>query len=208
MKQHDPWSDSALSALFDEESDAVELAAQFSSSMPVSEAALEQWVAHQAVRDGLRNIPSSGSTAFLNGFRAKLAQDPVVKPVDVAGRLPAVANDASVLRWKMLAGFSSCLAAGALVWASWGAQSHGDAQLAQAMPSAVAPVSMFAAPYPKLAAEATWGFSEVIEAQELEASGGMLRDPALDDLLRAHGAVSSSQAAGFFRSATFNHDGL
>lgn len=152
---------------------------------------------------------------FISRFQARLQKEealsapavaPVVSPVVVSAEVPAAlttvapfaapkpevtyqapaaANDPA-FRWKLVAGFASLVAVGAIGWnmlGSLGAEGK------------VAPVMALAAP------------SVQVVADPGQAPMVMIRDPNLDALLAAHKQFGNGNAlqgsTGFLRNATF-----
>ena len=149
------------------------------------------WATYHLIGDVLRsgeNGVASEPSAFVARLQQRLAsehpvgppsrsEDPVVRP------RPEAANDSS-FRWKVLAGFASVAAVGAIVWsvvAALPAKPDG-AQLAQRG-----------------------------NAPALASGAVMIRDPQLDELLAAHrqlgGASALQMSAGFVRNAAFESTG-
>ncbi len=165
------------------------------------------WHAYHLVGDVLRSTElangTSSSSDFLSRFQERMALEPCpavasslpeapVQPaVHGLGKLQDAAN-ASVFRWKMLAGFASLAVVASVGWNSWEKLQTGSApegtQLAVAVP-AVAPST----------ALTTKTASSVPSL--------MIRDPRLDELLAAHqqfgGTTALQMPAGFLRNATF-----
>lgn len=213
MKLHSDWRESELSALFDDELLADDAARCLQDG---GQALVDRWCEYQDVRSALRaETAGPSSQAFLNDFRARLAQEQAVQPTPVVV-VPAnrqAAND-SVFRWKLVAGLASCAAVAVLAWSVMGpAGVPRRGQLAQSGPVQSLAVSTFASPYAKVQ-----GFARVPAQQSIalsaEAPKGevMLRDPALDEFLRAHGARAGGMAlentSGFMRNATYGEDGF
>lgn len=169
--------------------------------LEASSSARSAWHGLHITGDVLRGEATANATnitkdlAFLDTFKANLAQEPQLTPIAQAGELRVVlptANDA-VFNWKWVGGLS---AAAAAVFFSWNlvgttatAPNGSEAQLAQkAVQEAV-----------QLSAVATQ-----------TAAGVMLRNPQLDALIAAHNQVGGSSAlqmpSGFLRSATFSTD--
>ena len=101
------WRDSDLSALFDDELLADE-AQNCVAGVAKNQTMLTHWCDYQDVRAGLQGeVMHASSSAFLTGFRERLAQEQTqpeaVVTVPQSG-MPA-ANDA-VFRWKLVAGLS------------------------------------------------------------------------------------------------------
>lgn len=208
------WRDSDLSALFDDELLADE-AQNCVAGVAKNQTMLTHWCDYQDVRAGLQGeVMHASSSAFLTGFRERLAQEQTqpeaVVTVPQSG-MPA-ANDA-VFRWKLVAGLASCASVAVLAWSLIG-QSQAPTtapMLAQSAP----PMRGFASPQ---AIQSVSGFSTVAAqapgaavADAAEQSQVMLRDPALDEFLRAHGSQAGSvmeNTAGFMRNATFGGEGL
>jgi sigma-E factor negative regulatory protein RseA len=147
----------------------------------------QAWLAYHVIGDLLRSGELAACTqpdAFLGKLRVSLQQEqPWSSPrtatqVDApaASRIPA-ANDTS-FRWKLVAGFASVAAVGAIAWSlAGGAPGKLDqAQLA-----------------------ATNG--TVLQASE---RGLMIRDPQLDEFMAAHRQLGGASVlpAGFVRNAT------
>ena len=207
------WRDSDLSALFDDELLADE-AQNCVAGVAKSQAMLAHWCDYQDVRAGLQGeVMHASSSAFLTGFRERLAQvqtqAEAVMPVPQS--VTPAANDA-VFRWKLVAGLASCASVAVLAWSLMGQSAPVSAPvLAQAAP----PMRGFASPQ---AIQSVSGFSTVSTqapgaslADATEQSQVMLRDPALDEFLRAHGSQAGSvmeNTAGFMRNATFGGEGL
>ena len=165
------------------------------------------WHAYHVVGDVLRSTDLShgilSSSDFLARFQERLALEPspaagsvlleapVPLKADVQKERPEAAN-ASVFRWKMLAGFASLAVVASVGWSSWEKLQPGsvpaDTQLAVAVPSA-----------PTTTAVET---NAILQAPSL-----MIRDPRLDELLAAHqqfgGIAALQMPAGFLRNATF-----
>lgn len=161
------------------------------------------WQLYHLVGDVLRSPELAsrqhGDGALLMRLREQLAQEPAYPPLSqaaqpvvgvVASQVPASAN-ASVFRWKMVAGFASLAAVAAVGWSAFtglqGASSAG-AQLA-------------AAP------ERAQSSAPVVAVAGADGQQVMIRDPRLDELLAAHKQFGSTSAlqmpAGFLRNATF-----
>ena len=171
------------------------------------DSAQSTWATYHLVGDVLRSpdLARHGRNDLLAAVRAQLAQEsaaPVLAPAaltQVASPQEDHAANASVFRWKMVAGFASLAAVSAIGWTSVTAlRSGGGAQLAVAptVPAVSAPLVAVAAPETAPAAKA------VQQGQAI-----MLRDPRLDELLAAHrqfgGASALQMPAGFLRNATF-----
>jgi hypothetical protein len=123
-------------------------------------------------------------------------------------------NVRSALQGSFAAGPSSVAV---LAWSVVGQRSESPAQapLAQAAPAQNFAVSTFASPYAKVQGFARMPAEPVASARS-DANAAqrevMLRDPALDEFLRAHGARAGGMAlentSGFMRNATYGEDGL
>lgn len=195
-----------LSALADGELDPKELAQALDYAQhPEGHAA---WQLYHLVGDVMRSAELAKPPAqnFMDRLREELAKEgqyprPEPVPVPVAAIAPAMedAANASVFRWKMVAGFASLAAVAAIGWTSLGVvQGVGSPSGGQ-----MASVSESAAN-----GGASAGGSPVVAVAD--ADGGaqvMLRDPRLDELLAAHKQFGSTTAlqmpAGFLRNATF-----
>ena len=205
------WRDSDLSALFDDELLADE-AQNCVAGVAKSQTMLAHWCDFQDVRAGLQGeVMHASSAAFLSNFRERLAQvqtEPEHVLAVPQSTTPA-ANDA-VFRWQLVAGLASCASVAVLAWSLMGHAPATEPVLAQAAP----PMRGFASPQ---AIQSVSGFSTVavqapvsptVDAAEQPQ---MLRDPALDEFLRAHGSQAGSvmeNTAGFMRNATFGGEGL
>lgn len=162
------------------------------------------WQLYHLVGDVMRSsdLAQPASTDFMARLRAELAKEaPLrghaetpVQPVAIVAPAMEGAANASVFRWKMVAGFASLAAVAAVGWSSLAVlqgpgASGGAAQLARA-PESGPP----AAP--------------VVAVADAEGGQVMLRDPRLDELLAAHKQFGSTSAlqmpAGFLRNATFD----
>ena len=211
MKPHDDWRESELSALFDDELTPDDAERCLNAN---GQALMERWCDYQDVRALLQGTAGgTSSQAFLDTFRARVAE---VKPVtamqpvaaDVADK--PVAND-SVFRWKLVAGLASCATVAVLAWSVLGQQPAAVAPtLAQAAPSFGSPSLARVQGFARVQAPAApVAVDTVADAAQREV---MLRDPALDEFLRAHGAQAGAMAlentSGFMRNATYGRDGL
>ena len=159
----------------------------------------ETWHLYHLVGDVLRSPELAGGTEsrdFLSRLRQNLAEEPMplltlpdpLQPIVLPPAQAAQAANASVFRWKMVAGFASLAVVAAVGWNSWGdLQSNAPvaAQLAVAVPAS----------------------PEVLAVNDGAAPPVMIRDPRLDELLAAHKQFGSPSAlqmpAGFLRNATF-----
>jgi sigma-E factor negative regulatory protein RseA len=162
------------------------------------------------VGDVLRSsdLAQPANPNFMARLRDELAKEgPVVRPaaaavqqVDVVAPAMADAANASVFRWKMVAGFASLAAVAAIGWTSLATlQGNGAPGATGGAQLAISPESSPNATNP--------GAPVVAVA---DADGGaqvMIRDPRLDELLAAHKQFGSTSAlqmpAGFLRNATF-----
>ncbi len=202
-----------LSALMDGQLQGGEwLQALHSAEQPEGRAT---WLAYHVVGDALRSTElaahGASSSAFLARFQQRLAQEqPLpaatlqdaalqqVVPAKADSALPQSAN-ASVFRWKMLAGLASLAVVASVGWNSFDRlqqQGTSGQQLAAAGTGAARP-----APAQVPVQQAAAG------AEASSSSATMLRDPRLDELLAAHRQFGSTTAlqmpAGFLRNATF-----
>ena len=111
------------------------------------------------------------------------------------------ASNASVFRWKMVAGFASLAAVAAVGWTSLAGIQGGTQGPASASQQ------LAAAP----AATATTLNPAVVAVADADGQQVMIRDPRLDELLAAHKQFGSTSAlqmpAGFLRNATFESPG-
>ena len=163
------------------------------------------WELYHLVGDVLRSpeLARPANPAFMARLREQIAQEtisprpaePLVAVVAAAG-VDRAAN-ASVFRWKMVAGVASLAAVAAIGWTSLatlqGTGQTPGGQLASAPTRSVVP----AAP--------------VVAVVDSDGQQLMLRDPRLDELLAAHKQFGSTSAlqmpAGFLRNATFESPG-
>lgn len=164
----------------------------------------ETWQVYHLIGDVLRSsdLAQPANPAFLTRLRGELAKERPTERLQVPLRVESVASDlpeaanASVFRWKMVAGFASLAAVAAIGWTSF-SQLQGPggagAQLAVA---------------PERAAVQT---APVVAVADAEGQQVMIRDPRLDELLAAHKQFGSTSAlqmpAGFLRNATFDTAG-
>lgn len=196
-----------LSALADGQLQGDELAAAFAYASADEEGG-KTWQLYHLVGDVLRSadLAQPANPAFMARLREQLAQEvlperslqvPASMDVVAAGR-PEAAN-ASVFRWKMVAGFASLAAVAAIGWTSLaslqGAGPAGAGAQLAAVPERGTPA--LGAP--------------VVVVADAEGQQMMLRDPRLDELLAAHKQFGSTSAlqmpAGFLRNATFEIPG-
>lgn len=168
------------------------------------------WQLYHLVGDVLRSsdLAQPANPNFMARLRDELAKEgPVVRPaaaavqqVDVVAPAMADAANASVFRWKMVAGFASLAAVAAIGWTSLATlQGNGAPGATGGAQLAISPESGANGP--------SSGAPVVAVA---DADGGaqvMIRDPRLDELLAAHKQFGSTSAlqmpAGFLRNATF-----
>lgn len=171
--------------------------------------ARESWHLYHLVGDVLRSTELAAcghDRSFVSRLSERLQAEALPRPVvspqaalpagrrtaDAAGDEPAwradrPAANASLLRWKLVAGMASLAALGTLSWGLLGGagQSPQGGSLAQ----------LTAAPAATLVA--------LPGAQ----TARMIRDPRLDELLAAHrqlgGATALQNSSGFLRNATF-----
>ncbi len=213
MTPQSSWRESDLSALFDDElmPDEVDNCLVAIGKNPEL---VDRLCDYQDLRLNLTESQSSSSSVFLMGFRERLARaenQPLQVPLAAPEHLPHAANDA-VFRWKLVAGLASCATVAVLAWTMVGSRVDTAPMMSQA-----SPVLSFASPY---ATQVVQGFSpvlarpaaEMVEAGRVDDGAVMLRDAALDEFLRAHGAQAGGMAientSGFMRNATFGSDGL
>jgi sigma-E factor negative regulatory protein RseA len=196
-----------LSALADGQLQGEELNAAFAYAADDEEGA-KTWQLYHLVGDVLRSadLAQPANPAFMARLREQLAQEALPErpqvPVPVAmvaAGLPEAAN-ASVFRWKMVAGFASLAAVAAIGWTSLA-----SLQGAGAGPAAGAQLA--AAPERSSPAQG----APVVAVADADGQQVMLRDPRLDELLAAHKQFGSTSAlqmpAGFLRNATFETPG-
>ena len=188
-----------LSALADGELEGDERAAALAFASD-DEEGQATWQLYHLVGDVLRSpdLAQPVNPAFLSRLREQLAKEaPPVRlqaPVqlEVVAPMQATASNASVFRWKMVAGFASLAAVAAIGWTSL-ASLQGAGSLGPQLAAAPAPSSAPGAP--------------VVAVADADGPQVMIRDPRLDELLAAHKQFGSTSAlqmpAGFLRNATF-----
>lgn len=175
---------------------------------------LATWQIYHLVGDVLRSnelARADSGNVLLSRLREQMVQEaPVRRPAALApepalgvvaqARLPAA--NASVFRWKMVAGVASLAAVAAIGWSSVGMLQGGRGVSGAQMASVGAPVIQ-AAPAPQGVMQP----GSMIAVAENEGQQVMIRDPRLDELLAAHKQFGSTSAlqmpAGFLRNATF-----
>lgn len=152
----------------------------------------EAWLAYHVIGDVLRSGELAAGTqpdAFLRRVKLSLQQEqrlsaerPSAHSVLLATRPQYAANDTS-FRWKLVAGFASVAAVGAIVWSVAGGipGKPEQAQLATAN-------------------------GTVLTASE---RGVMIRDAQLDEFMAVHRQLGGASVlpAGFVRNATFESPG-
>ena len=195
-----------LSALADGQLQGDEFAAAL--AWAAEDEGRDTWGVYHLVGDVLRSsdLARPVNPAFLSRLRDELAKEAPPQrpqaPVEldplghIAPHLPEAAN-ASVLRWKMVAGFASLAAVAAIGWTSFSQLQGGGgsgAQLAASSPE-----------------RATTQGAPVVAVADADGQQVMIRDPRLDELLAAHKQFGSTSAlqmpAGFLRNATFETPG-
>lgn len=162
-------------------------------------AAREAWQAYHLIGDVLRSgeLAVAGSpSAFLERLQRRLRDEPplaarvvprVVPDPAAPPRREEAANDGS-FRWKLVAGFASVAAVGAMAWS-----------LVGGLPGKPASAELAKAPA-----------GSVLTAGE---RGVMIRNPQLDELLAAHrrlggaSALQMQMSTGLVRNATFEAPG-
>ena len=164
--------------------------------------ARKTWQSYHLVGDVLRSQDLARCTlgdSFVSKLQTRLQKEAAlstsVKPPKVVQRYvaavpgkPVAANDAA-FRWKMVAGFASLVAVGAVGWGLLGSVGAGNSS------------SPSLALVPPTNAPANLG------SAESAAPMVMIRDPNLDALLAAHKQFGNGSAlqgsTGFLRNATF-----
>lgn len=170
------------------------------------------WHAYHVVGDVLRSTdlaPTGHQTDFMTRFQARLKAEPplmmvpsVVMPASSPVALATVvdaygaAANASVFRWKMVAGCASLAAAAVIGWSLMGSV-LGGSSAHETLATLPTPSTLTAVNLPSIG--------------EPDAPLLMIRDTHLDALLAAHkqvGGTSALQApSGFLRNATFDVTG-
>ncbi|APW43639.1 sigma-E factor negative regulatory protein [Rhodoferax saidenbachensis] len=157
--------------------------------------AVQAWHLHHVIGDVLRSeelAPSARDLAFWDRLERKLADEParpsvpLVMPMDVPVRSASAAN-ASVLRWKWLAGVACAVLVSVVGSGAWNQfTGNADAQMATSVPATTESSSQLAL---------------------VPQAPVMLRDPQLDALMAAHHQLGGHSAlqmpSGFLRNATF-----
>lgn len=166
------------------------------------------WELYHLAGDVLRSsdLARPVNSAFMSRLREQLASEPSLAKVQSAAEQPSIvrvgggdeASNASVFRWKMVAGFASLAAVAAVGWTSLsGIQSGTQGPASASQQLAVAPAAAVS--------------PAVIAVADADGQQVMLRDPRLDELLAAHKQFGSTSAlqmpAGFLRNATFESPG-
>jgi sigma-E factor negative regulatory protein RseA len=161
----------------------MELAAQPSAQ--------EAWHAYHLIGDVLRSDDLAGGTpsqVFLSRFQVRLQQESISTPMLVQANIPnqlepaEAANDGN-FRWKLVAGFASLAAVGAIAWTVAVAPGKEGGQMAAVPPGTVLAGS---------------------------ERGVMIRDPRLDELMATHrqlGSAALVAPAGYLRNATLDGQG-
>lgn len=195
-----------LSALADGQLQGDEFAAAL--AWAAEDEGRDLWGVYHLVGDVLRSsdLARPANPAFLSRLRDELAKEASPQrpqaPVEldqldhIAAHLPDAAN-ASVFRWKMVAGFASLAAVAAIGWTSF-----------SQLQGAGGPGAQLAASSPE---RATAQGAPVVAVADADGQQVMIRDPRLDELLAAHKQFGSTSAlqmpAGFLRNATFETPG-
>lgn len=161
------------------------------------------WQLYHLVGDVLRSsdLARPADPAFMSRLRHRLAQEPTLAPpsrptlpvpTKVVASVRQEAANASVFRWKLVAGVASLAAVGAIGWTS------------------LVNLSGVGGSGPQLALAPAAAFSQgapVVAVADADGQQVMIRDPRLDELLAAHKQFGSTSAlqmpAGFLRNATF-----
>ena len=193
-----------LSALADGQLSDEELEAAFAFASDDGEGQAT-WQLYHLVGDVLRSsdLARPSDPAFMSRLRGQIALEPtytpprrsdVPMPSAVVAPVMQDAANASVFRWKMVAGFASLAAVATIGWTSFtGLQGVGFSAPQLAM-----------APTPAVASPQS---SPVVAVVDTDGQQVMIRDPRLDELLAAHKQFGSTSAlqmpAGFLRNATF-----
>lgn len=186
--------------------------------------AIARWRDYHLIGEALRSprsvaLASSPDDAFLARLRAGMAAEAqahqtamrgavvggAAAVATVATQAQPAANDA-VFRWKLVAGFASVAAIGALAWSFLGTALPSGPQLATA-PAPTQPATVLASNAPAAAATSAAPSATPAVVATATAAGAMLRDPQLDAFLQAHREAGGPSAlhmpAGFLRNATF-----
>lgn len=197
----------AVSALMDgqlRDADAAAAMGLMSSSQ-----ARECWQLYHLVGDVLRSadLAACGQDPGLaTRVVARIQQEarPVVAMAPAAAPARDVTRPAAndgVFRWRMVAGLASFAAVAAIGWGllgGMGPRPDGAAQLAQGAAGPRGTVQALASVTPPQPA------ADPDDIHLVQGAGGIVRDPRLDELLRAHRQISAPPAlGGFVLNATF-----
>lgn len=192
-----------LSALVDGRLDAEELAAALAFAVE-GEDGRATWQLYHLVGDVLRSpdLARLADPAFMQRLRAQLTKETLaaqprtlvqatlMAPTSTAATSAA---NASVFRWKMLAGLASLAALGVIGLSALAPLQGGGFVGVPVQPQAVAPAE------------------PLVTVADADGQQVMIRDPRLDELLTAHkqfGSMSTVQMpTGFLRNATFENPG-
>jgi sigma-E factor negative regulatory protein RseA len=174
------------------------------------------WQLYHLVGDVLRSnelARADSGNVLLSRLREQMAQEPAMeRPLALApepllavvsqAQMPAA--NASVFRWKMVAGVASLAAVAAIGWSSVGMLQGGGNVPGAQLASAGAPAIQVGQGVP---AAAGLQPGAMVAVADSEGQQVMIRDPRLDELLAAHKQFGSTSAlqmpAGFLRNATF-----
>lgn len=164
------------------------------------------WRMYHLIGDTLRSgqVPHVADPALLGRLREQLAREPrpasVTQEAVVLAKVPQPsleAANASMFRWKLVAGFASLAAVVAVGW-----NSHTE-PAASGAPQAAQLAVIQQQPAP-----GAWPPPFVATAETPDTPQVMIRDPRLDELLAAHKQFGNTTAlqmpAGFLRNATFD----
>ena len=165
-------------------------------AMLSDEQAMQTWHTYHVIGDVLRSAelaPSGSDQAFWQRLESRLAEEPK-RPLAVEARetppdTRLASANASLFRWKMLAGVAGIALVGVVGMGQWAQTTTGSGLQQMAVQNTVAP----RASAPMLAADTS--------------AGTMLRDARLDELMAAHRQLGGHSAlqvpAGFLRNATY-----
>lgn len=166
------------------------------------------WQLYHLVGDVLRSsdLARPANAELISRLRDQLAQEaPLTSPTrasfpvhaEIVAPVAQEAANASIFRWKMVAGFASLAAVAAIGWTSVASLLGGGGASGPQLAAAPAAAVSQGAP--------------VIAVADADGQQVMIRDPRLDELLAAHKQFGSTSAlqmpAGFLRNATFETPG-
>jgi len=180
------------------------------------------WHVYHLAGDVLRSSELASAacdSAFMERLRTGLATEPVygdrpelaVTGIEITPVPQAIGQHAANepdFRWKLVAGFASLAAVGAIGWSAVGALNNTGTRAELARATLLSQPAIVTSAAPAAPQTQTQTQTQVTVAGSPQV---MIRDPRLDELLSAHrqfGGTSALQMpAGFLRNATFESPG-